>query len=53
MIPPMGPSQLSFFNGHYDSWCYLPVMNLCSSIGGGTVCMPSLLLQGNARAFGP
>jgi hypothetical protein len=21
---------LSFFNGHYDSWCYLPVMGFIS-----------------------
>ena len=24
--PTHGAQQLSFFNGHYDSWCYLPVM---------------------------
>jgi hypothetical protein len=29
MIPPMAP-LLSFFNGHYDSWCYLPVMGFIS-----------------------
>jgi hypothetical protein len=23
--PTHGGQQLSFFNGHYDSWCYLPV----------------------------
>lgn len=23
--PTHGSQQLSFFNGHYDSWCYLPV----------------------------
>lgn len=23
--PTHGAQQLSFFNGHYDSWCYLPV----------------------------
>ena len=21
-----GQQQLSFFNGHYDSWCYLPIL---------------------------
>src|ERR1700723_1237622 len=25
-----GAQQLSFFNGHYDSWCYLPVMGFVS-----------------------
>jgi hypothetical protein len=24
--PTHGAQQLSFFNGHYDSWCYLPVL---------------------------
>jgi hypothetical protein len=24
--PTHGAQQLSFFNGHYDAWCYLPVM---------------------------
>jgi Transposase DDE domain group 1 len=24
--PTHGAQQLSFFNGHYDSWCYLPVV---------------------------
>ena len=23
--PTHGAQQLTFFNGHYDSWCYLPV----------------------------
>ena len=23
--PPHGAQQLTFFNGHYDTWCYLPV----------------------------
>jgi hypothetical protein len=25
-----GGQQLSFFNGHYDSWCYLPMMGFVS-----------------------
>jgi hypothetical protein len=25
-----GAQQLSFFNGHYDSWCYLPVLGFVS-----------------------
>jgi Transposase DDE domain group 1 len=27
--PTHGAQQLSFFNGHYDTWCYLPVMGFC------------------------
>jgi len=26
--PTHGGAQLSFFNRHYDSWCYLPVMGV-------------------------
>jgi hypothetical protein len=28
--PTHGAQQLLFFNGHYDSWCYLPVMGFVS-----------------------
>lgn len=28
--PTHGAQQLSFFNGHYDTWCYLPVMAFLS-----------------------
>ena len=28
--PTHGAQQLSFFNGHYHSWCYLPVMGFVS-----------------------
>jgi hypothetical protein len=28
--PTHGAQQLSFFNGHYDAWCYLPVMGFVS-----------------------
>ena len=28
--PTHGAQQLSFFNGHYDSWCYLPLMGFIS-----------------------
>jgi hypothetical protein len=28
--PTHGAQQLSFFNGHYDSWCYLPVLGFIS-----------------------
>src|SRR6266581_9296158 len=28
--PTHGAQQLSFFNGHYDTWCYLPVAGFLS-----------------------
>lgn len=28
--PTHGAQQLSFFNGHYDSWCYLPLLGFIS-----------------------
>ena len=28
--PTHGAQQLSFFNGHYDSWCYLPMVGFVS-----------------------
>lgn len=28
--PSHGEQQLSFFNGYYDSWCYLPVLGFLS-----------------------
>lgn len=28
--PTHGAQQLSFFNGHYDTWCYLPVLGFIS-----------------------
>jgi len=28
--PTHGAQQLSFFNGHYDNWCYLPVLGFVS-----------------------
>jgi hypothetical protein len=28
--PTHGTQQLSFFNGHYDTWCYLPVVGFIS-----------------------
>src|SRR5258707_14100268 len=26
--PPHGQQQLTFFNGHYDTWSYLPLLGL-------------------------
>jgi hypothetical protein len=31
--PTYGAQQLSFFNGHYDTWCYLPGMGFVSFNG--------------------
>lgn len=28
--PTHGAQQLTFFNGHYDNWCYLPMMGFVS-----------------------
>jgi len=28
--PTHGAQQLSFFNGHYDTWCYLPLLGFLS-----------------------
>ena len=28
--PTHGQQQLSFFNGHYDTWCYLPLLGFIS-----------------------
>jgi hypothetical protein len=28
--PTHGTQQLTFFNGHYDNWCYLPMMGFVS-----------------------
>src|SRR5208282_4303114 len=28
--PTHGAQQLSFFNGHYDNWCYLPLLGFVS-----------------------
>jgi hypothetical protein len=28
--PTHGAQQMSFFNGHYDNWCYLPVLGFVS-----------------------
>jgi hypothetical protein len=47
--PTHGAQQLSFFNGHYDSWCYLPVMGFVSfndmkpnSICARRCCVPAM-----------
>jgi hypothetical protein len=39
-----GHQQLSLFNGHYDSYCYLPLY-LCGSIDGGPAFVIGALLR--------
>jgi hypothetical protein len=39
-----GHQQLSLFNGHYDSYCYLPLY-LCGSIDGGPAYVIGALLR--------
>src|SRR6202161_1895767 len=51
--PTHGAQQLSFFNGHYDSWCYLPVMGFLSfnEVGEQSLCA-AVLRPGNVGAAG-
>ena len=49
--PTHGQQQLAFFNGHYDNWCYLPVVgtiNFDDESDQHAVC--ALLRPGNAAA---
>lgn len=49
--PTHGAQQLSFFNGHYDSWCYLPLMGYLSfDDEPEQYLVASLLRPGNAGA---
>ena len=49
--PTHGAQQLSFFNGHYDSWCYLPVMGFISfSEEAEQYLCAAVLRAGNAPA---
>jgi hypothetical protein len=49
--PTHGAQQLSFFNGHYDSWCYLPMMGFVSfhDEAGQYLCA-AVLRPGNVTA---
>lgn len=49
--PTHGQQQLTFFNGHYDNWCYLPVVgtiNFDDEPDQHAVC--AVLRAGNATA---
>jgi len=49
--PTHGAQQLSFFNGHYDTWCYLPVMGFVSFNNEAEQYLcASVLRPGNATA---
>ena len=49
--PTHGAQQLSFFNGHYDRWCYLPVMGFVSfNDEAGQYLCAAVLRPGNVTA---
>ena len=49
--PTHGAQQLTFFNGHYDSWCYLPVVGfLTFNDEREPYLFTALLRPGNAVA---
>ena len=49
--PTHGAQQLTFFNGHYDSWCYLPVAAFVTFNGEPEQYLLSYVLRpGNAPA---
>jgi len=52
--PTHGAQQLSFFNGHYDNWCYLPVMGFVSfNEEAEQYLCAAVLRPGNATAAVP
>jgi len=49
--PTHGAQQLSFFNAHYDSWCYLPMMGFVTFNGEAEQYLCAAVLRpGNAAA---
>jgi hypothetical protein len=49
--PTHGAQQLTFFNGHYDSWCYLPVVGFLSfNDESEQYLVTAVLRPGNAPA---
>jgi hypothetical protein len=49
--PTRGAQQLTFFNAHYDTWCYLPVAgSLTFNHEPGQYLFAHVLLPGNASA---
>ena len=49
--PTHGQQELTFFNGHYDTWCYLPVVGTLTFNGERTQHLVTAILRpGNAPA---
>jgi len=49
--PTHGQQQLSFFNGHYDTWCYLPVVAFATfNDESEQYLLAAVLRPGNAPA---
>jgi hypothetical protein len=49
--PTHGAQQLSFFNGHYDTWCYLPLLAFVTFNGEREQYLCTAMLRpGNAPA---
>jgi hypothetical protein len=49
--PTHGAQQLAFFNGHYDTWCYLPVVGFVSfNDEADQYLFTAVLRPGNAPA---
>jgi hypothetical protein len=49
--PTHGQQELSFFNGHYDTWCYLPVVGTLTFNAERTQYLVTAILRpGNAHA---
>ena len=49
--PTHGQQELTFFNGHYDSWCYLPLVATVTFDGEPRqYAAPAVLRPGNAPA---
>ncbi|MEK6716906.1 MAG: IS1380 family transposase, partial [candidate division NC10 bacterium] len=49
--PTHGQQELTFFNGHYDTWCYLPVVaTVTFNAEGEQYAVGAVLRPGNAPA---
>jgi len=49
--PTHGQQELSFFNGHYDTWCYLPIVATLTFNAERTQSLVTAVLRpGNAHA---
>jgi hypothetical protein len=49
--PTHGQQELTFFNGHYDTWCYLPLIATLTFDGEATqYAVAAVLRPGNAPA---